>query len=188
MPRNRQQTEGRILGAALKLLQEQGFEAWGVNVVARTAGIDKVLIYRYFGSLEGLLEAIIAQTTFWPDPENLPSDSPEAFIAATMEAIDSQPHIHALLAHPVARKAISAIRGKFTGDLELWLAGFRRHARGSIPGDQLERLPALLHYQASTGRRNMSPRDLWQQVSPPLEWQGEKSGWSAFEELPTELL
>ena len=39
------------------VLEQDGFEKMGVNLVARRAGIDKVLIYRYFGSFDGLLSA-----------------------------------------------------------------------------------------------------------------------------------
>ena len=79
MPRNRQKTESTIREAALRILREDGFEGWGVNAIARAAGIDKVLIYRYFGSLEDLLEEIVKETPFWPDPDALPDQSAEAF-------------------------------------------------------------------------------------------------------------
>lgn len=39
------------------LLAREGFSALGVNAIAREAGVDKVLIYRYFGGIEGLLDA-----------------------------------------------------------------------------------------------------------------------------------
>lgn len=58
MKRNRQQTEKRIVEAAITLLAEEGFNGFGVNAVASKAGVDKVLIYRYFSGLEGLLEFI----------------------------------------------------------------------------------------------------------------------------------
>ncbi|HSH08829.1 MAG TPA: helix-turn-helix domain-containing protein [Oceanipulchritudo sp.] len=187
MPRNRQLTESRIREAAMDLLGRAGFESWGVNAIAREAGVDKVLIYRYFSSLEGLLEALVEETRFWPDPEALPNNSPEAFIGATLEAKSTEVNAHALLAHPSGRQNASLIRRKFTTELENWLGGFRDHARGSISASQLERLPALIHYQSSTGQRSLSPHELWQQVSPPLEWHGEEIH-SFHEELPTELL
>ena len=121
MPRNRQQTEARIRQAGLEILRQEGFEAWGVNGVARAAGVDKVLIYRYFGSLDGLLAEIVAETAFWPDPAELPDRSAEAFNEETMDSLDTQPHVHALLAHPGARGPVSAIRRKFSEDLDRWL-------------------------------------------------------------------
>lgn len=57
MTRNRDETRQRILDAALDLVAEEGFAALGVNAVARRAGADKQLIYRYFGGLDGLMAA-----------------------------------------------------------------------------------------------------------------------------------
>ncbi len=55
--RDRAATRERILVAVGRLVARDGFSALGVNSVAREAGADKVLIYRYFGGIEGLLEA-----------------------------------------------------------------------------------------------------------------------------------
>lgn len=57
-PRNRDDTRARILEAALDLLAEEGFGAFGVNGVARRAGYDKKLIYRYFDGMDGLIRAM----------------------------------------------------------------------------------------------------------------------------------
>lgn len=54
---NREETTKRLVEAALAILSEQGFAAIGVNAVARRAGTDKQLIYRYFNGLDGLLAA-----------------------------------------------------------------------------------------------------------------------------------
>ena len=56
--KGRLQTEQKILQALGQVLLEQGFPAVGINAVARQAGCDKVLIYRYFNGLEGLLPGI----------------------------------------------------------------------------------------------------------------------------------
>lgn len=56
-PRDRAATEERILAAVGQVLARDGFAAGGVNAVAREAGVDKVLICRYFGGLPGLLRA-----------------------------------------------------------------------------------------------------------------------------------
>ncbi len=55
---NREETTERILEAGLALLAEDGFAALGVNTLARRAGADKQLIYRYFGGLDGVLAAL----------------------------------------------------------------------------------------------------------------------------------
>lgn len=48
-------TEKRLLEAVSKIIETDGFTKVGVNRIANQAGCDKVLIYRYFGGLEGLL-------------------------------------------------------------------------------------------------------------------------------------
>ena len=53
--RDRAATEERILTAVGEVLARDGFAAIGVNAIAKQAGVDKVLIYRYFGGLPELL-------------------------------------------------------------------------------------------------------------------------------------
>ncbi len=61
MTRNRDETRQRLLEAALDLMSEEGFAALGINAVARRAGADKQLIYRYFGGLDDLMAAAGAE-------------------------------------------------------------------------------------------------------------------------------
>lgn len=65
--RDRQTTEDDLLAAVGSLLARDGFAALGVNAVAREAGVDKVLIYRYFDGMDGLLRAFGESEAFWPD-------------------------------------------------------------------------------------------------------------------------
>lgn len=65
MTRSRIQTEQRILNAVGSILLDQGYPAVGVNAIARQAGCDKVLIYRYFGGFDELLLAFAETTTLW---------------------------------------------------------------------------------------------------------------------------
>ncbi|MBW2611410.1 MAG: TetR/AcrR family transcriptional regulator [Deltaproteobacteria bacterium] len=59
-------TSRRLISAVGSLLAKKGFKGIGVNAVAREAGVDKVLIYRYFGGLEGLIAAFGKEGDFWP--------------------------------------------------------------------------------------------------------------------------
>ena len=59
-------TRKRILAAVGDLLAREGFQGIGINAVARKAGVDKVLIYRYFGGLPQLLRAFARQGELWP--------------------------------------------------------------------------------------------------------------------------
>lgn len=63
--RDRARTQDTILAAARQVLAESGFPGFGINAVARQAGCDKQLIYRYFGGLDGLVEAIGDDLAAW---------------------------------------------------------------------------------------------------------------------------
>lgn len=62
--RNRQMTMERILRAMGDVMAERGTEKAGINAVAERAGVNKVLIYRYFGGWNGLLEAYVQRGFF----------------------------------------------------------------------------------------------------------------------------
>lgn len=77
--RDRSQTEARILQAVGEVLARDGFAAIGINAVAREAGVDKVLIYRYFGGLPELLAAWGRSGRFWPSVAELLTSQPAGF-------------------------------------------------------------------------------------------------------------
>ncbi|SFF36236.1 TetR/AcrR family transcriptional regulator [Spirosoma endophyticum] len=56
LQRNRADTTQRIVDALEQLLAQKGLPGVGISAIAEKANVSKVLIYRYFGSLEGLLE------------------------------------------------------------------------------------------------------------------------------------
>ena len=64
--RDSEKTRKKIMEAVGRLLAQKGFSHLGINSAAREAGVDKVLIYRYFGGLPELLRAYAAQGGFWP--------------------------------------------------------------------------------------------------------------------------
>jgi len=65
MSKNRNQTEQNILLAVEQILLNQGFSFIGINAIARQAKCDKVLIYRYFNGLNGLLERFAESRELW---------------------------------------------------------------------------------------------------------------------------
>lgn len=65
MKRNRRGTEQKIVQAVGTVLERDGFEKGGVSLVARTADVDKVLIYRYFAGFDGLLTAFGESADIW---------------------------------------------------------------------------------------------------------------------------
>jgi AcrR family transcriptional regulator len=64
-PRNREDTRAAILSAAQELIADEGFSGFGINALARRSGFDKQLIYRYFGGLDGLVDAIGEALADW---------------------------------------------------------------------------------------------------------------------------
>lgn len=78
-PRNRAGTERAIFLAARSLLAEEGFQGFGINAVARRAGCDKQLIYRYFGGIDGLVEAIGTELGSWVK-DKIPQDTGGMFL------------------------------------------------------------------------------------------------------------
>lgn len=64
--RDRKQSEQRLIRAVGDIVAKQGFKGLGINAVARTAGVDKVLIYRYSDGLPNPLKAYGESRDFWP--------------------------------------------------------------------------------------------------------------------------
>lgn len=76
--KNRQATEFTLIKAVDDIIEENGFEGLGINAIAAKAKVSKMLIYRYFNSLDGLIAAYIRQNDYWinfneelPDKEHL---------------------------------------------------------------------------------------------------------------------
>jgi AcrR family transcriptional regulator len=81
-PRNRPQTEGRLRKAVEALLVEGGFGALTPSAIGRRAGVDKMLIYRYFGDVAGLVRSIAYAPDFFPTFEDLCGDETVADLLA----------------------------------------------------------------------------------------------------------
>ncbi len=79
--RDREATRTLILAAVGVVLARDGFGALGVNAIAKEAGVDKVLIYRYFGGLPELVQEWGSSGRFWPRVSDLIGDQPQVFLA-----------------------------------------------------------------------------------------------------------
>jgi AcrR family transcriptional regulator len=81
--RDRERTKTKILKAVGEVIEKHGTEKVGVNLIARTAGVNKVLIYRYFNSVDGLMEQYVTSGEYTSTSgedylENLGDVSPES--------------------------------------------------------------------------------------------------------------
>ena len=74
--RDREETKRHILRAVGTILENSGFQDIGINNIAREAGVDKVLIYRYFGGLKELLHVFVEQGDLWPKTDDITTDDP----------------------------------------------------------------------------------------------------------------
>lgn len=59
--RNKPQTMSKIVQAACEEIVLKGINKAGINGIADTAGVNKILIYRYFGGWNGVIEAVFQQ-------------------------------------------------------------------------------------------------------------------------------
>lgn len=102
MARGADGTKERLVEAVERLLVRDGHRAVGVNAVAAECGVDKVLIYRYFGGLPQLLEQLGDERRMWPELSGHASDSPslEVALARSMIAISRE-----LRENPLLREA-----------------------------------------------------------------------------------
>ncbi len=127
----------RILAAVGTMIVRDGLSAIGVNALAREAGCDKVLIYRYFGDLEGVWAAYAAQSDFWWSVEELtrgidPSrlTLPEAMktiLRRHAEGLRARPVTLAVLAAELTNRtrlvvALEAVRERRALELSKWIA------------------------------------------------------------------
>ena len=65
MKKDKARTMQKLVTAVGAVIRKQGFAALGVNSVAHEAGVDKVLLYRYFGSMEALLKEYVSASDYY---------------------------------------------------------------------------------------------------------------------------
>lgn len=108
--RDRKITSRRLIHAVGSLLAKKGFKGIGVNAVAREAGVDKVLIYRYFGGLPGLMAAYAKEGDFWPSALELAGGDLHAFAEQPLDkrlAMFTTTFIKALQKRPVTQAILA---------------------------------------------------------------------------------
>ncbi|SMF68497.1 TetR/AcrR family transcriptional regulator [Pseudobacteriovorax antillogorgiicola] len=69
--RNKEKTKQALITTTLEILAEDGFANLGVNEIARRSGVNKALIYRYFKSYKGLLEAVAKSGDLFPSSHEI---------------------------------------------------------------------------------------------------------------------
>lgn len=202
----RLRTEARLFAALEALLHKGGVAALGVNAVAERADVEKVLIYRYFGGLEGLMAEYAKRSDFWPtmdeilgpDPALLRDPDPARTAAKLLgnyaRALRKRPVTLDLLAWECAHRnpltvALEVVREERTQQLfqQLTAAGFPLRGAGLALSALLS---GAINYLAVRGRElevfaglRLGDDAAWQQIEQvmALAFRG------VFEARPTEL-
>jgi AcrR family transcriptional regulator len=150
--RDRTATEARLLAAVGEVLARDGFGALGVNAVAREAGVDKVLIYRYFGGLNELVAAWGKSGRFWPGIDELLGPDRKAFLAlplAERYARFFEHLVEGLRARPLTLEIMAAEmvepRNELTAILESEREAWGAAASRILGGAEFARRPELQH-------------------------------------------
>lgn len=63
--RNKERTKLRLINAVGDVIRFHGYTKLGVNIIARSAGVDKKLIYRYFGNVNDLIKSYLMSNDYW---------------------------------------------------------------------------------------------------------------------------
>lgn len=131
-PTKGEQTRRRILETASTLFSQKSFDAVSMRVIAKEAGVDPALISHYFGSKEGLFEAMLEQSVGVDAiaAEMFSGDVTE--LGATMVRVAEQ-----LWASEAGKGVIAIMRRAFADDSQL----VRQFATKALLGRLVERLP-----------------------------------------------
>lgn len=109
-PRDSAATRAGLVRAVGTLLAREGFKALGVNAVAKEAGVDKVLIYRYFGGMPELLKAFGTSGEFWPSFDEMTGGDIEGLRSlplARSASVIMKNYIKAIRSRPLTREILA---------------------------------------------------------------------------------
>jgi len=64
-PMSKDETKEKLIKAVGQVLETEGHTGLKVSKIAAKAGVDKALIYRYFGDVDNLIEIFLLREDFW---------------------------------------------------------------------------------------------------------------------------
>lgn len=117
--RDKEKSKQQFLDAVDLILRTKGYTALKINDIAATSGLDKKLIYNYFGGTEELIDEYIRSQDFWSNitKEDAPleiTDGGEAFtkqmLVRQFDYINSNENLQKILLWGVAEKRKSLKR------------------------------------------------------------------------------
>jgi AcrR family transcriptional regulator len=99
--RTSEQTKSTILSTLCNLVVEKGFKTLDISTLAREARIDRALVYRYFGNMEGLLQKVAEKISVWISTKEMVNKSYRetqsmatnyvAFLTTIIDALRARP-------------------------------------------------------------------------------------------------
>lgn len=63
--REKVRTMDRLVSAVGKVIENEGYAGLNVAAISKQAGLDRRLVYTYFGSLDNLVETYVKQKDYW---------------------------------------------------------------------------------------------------------------------------
>ncbi len=165
--RNPAAVRARVLAALSAMIVRDGLSSVGVNALAREAGCDKVLIYRYFGDLDGVYQEFAEGHDFWwtvdelvheIDPARMPrTRALQILMRRHAEAIRKRPTTLAILASELTGRsslvlALEEVRERRSLELIAWIGQrFELPATVDLPAISML-LGVALNYLAARAR------------------------------------
>ncbi len=63
--KDKEETKRKLIWAVGEVIRTEGFDSLSASNIARKANVDRKLINRYFGGLNQLIEAYVAENDYW---------------------------------------------------------------------------------------------------------------------------
>ena len=176
-----ERTKLRIQQAAARLFASRSFETVSTRAIAKEAGVDAALIHHYFGSKEGLFQAVLNAAI---RPEQLEalvvSESPEAWGRQLVRAADkvwTSPAAPALKA--VVRRVLVGHEGMLREFVTRSLLNrffshikgpeMERRLRASLIGSQMSGLVIARHIVGIEPLASLSTDEVADLIGPVLQ-------------------
>lgn len=191
--RNKELTKERIMTAVEEILAREGYQALGINRIARDAGVGKVLIYRYFGGLEGVLDAYSETDRFWPSIEEIRGLPTPEFELLTLrerikvvfhnfrQALKRRPHTIAIYAWEMVEKSdiskqLVAVRTQSSINLVREMLGASRPSSRNFEHEITAMLAAGLlhltireHFETPFAGLKLQEEETWNRLEAALD-------------------